>query len=237
MDINVLYADARRAILYKPPGLSVDEFQSIIHLQFALGVRSAVGDARKDDVFFEDTGRMRNYVHRLDRHTSGCLVFACTRSEARRMSNLFRDRKVDKTYYALVQGSVRKNEGRIDLPLKYDFDAMRGIHLSQVSDDGKPSLSTFEVIARSRHATLLALHPHTGRMHQLRVHCASIGHPIIGDDFYKPKAVPPLCLHAGRIAFADENDRKIEATAPPPDYFARRIQKIWGKRLAESVFG
>ena len=144
-------------------------------------------------------------VHRLDMATSGLIVLARGPAVQRLLSAAFAERRVDKTYVALVQGLLADDAGEIDLPLGADWpnrprqqvDALRG----------KPSLTRWQVLSRDTTAgrTRLLLQPVTGRSHQLRVHLAAIGHAILGDALYADAAAagsaPRLLLHASRLQF------------------------------------
>ena len=141
-------------------------------------------------------------VHRLDMSTSGLLVLARGEEMHRRLSKLFRDRLVDKRYVAVVAGLVEADSGEIDLPLIVDWPNRP----RQMVDHtiGKPSLTRFRVLERNpeSNTTRVELEPWTGRSHQLRVHMASLGHPILGDELYGDESsAPRLLLHALTLAF------------------------------------
>ena len=141
-------------------------------------------------------------VHRLDMSTSGLLVLARGEEMHRRLSKLFRDRLVDKRYVAVVAGLVEADSGEIDLPLIVDWPNRP----RQMVDHtiGKPSLTRFRVLERNSESntTRVELEPWTGRSHQLRVHMASLGHPILGDELYGDESsAPRLLLHALTLAF------------------------------------
>lgn len=142
-------------------------------------------------------------VHRLDMDTSGLLVFGRGATAQRALSAAFADRATHKTYVALVAGHVKDETGEIDLPLTCDWPARPKQKVDLVS--GKPSLTRWQVAARGLDAegrpwTRMELTPVTGRSHQLRVHMASLGHPILGDELYATspwrEASPRLMLHA-----------------------------------------
>jgi tRNA pseudouridine32 synthase/23S rRNA pseudouridine746 synthase len=141
-------------------------------------------------------------VHRLDQVTSGLVVIARGAAMQRALSMQFELRQVTKGYEALVEGVVSADAGEIDLPLIRDWPNRPRQKVDH--DIGKPSLTCWRVLARDVVAsrTRLALEPVTGRSHQLRVHLASIGHPIVGDDFYGAAPDARVCLHAARLGFA-----------------------------------
>jgi tRNA pseudouridine32 synthase/23S rRNA pseudouridine746 synthase len=139
-------------------------------------------------------------VHRLDMATSGLMLFALGAQMQRRLSSDFAARRIEKHYAALVDGRMRAASGRIELPLAADW-ARRPLQRVD-STRGKPSLTDWQLIGfdATLQATRLALQPHTGRTHQLRVHLAAVGHPILGDALYAPPEAqiraPRLMLHA-----------------------------------------
>ena len=141
-------------------------------------------------------------VHRLDQVTSGLMLYARGKAMQVALSKQFEQRQVSKRYEALVQGLVEGEAGEIDLPLICDWPnrpkQMVSVEL------GKPSLTRWRVLARDAVAqtTRLELEPVTGRSHQLRLHLASIGHPIIGDVMYEARPALRVCLHARRLEFA-----------------------------------
>jgi len=164
-------------------------------------------------------------VHRLDRHTSGCIVFAKTDLAHWKMGGKFERREVDKRYLALVQGWVEQDEKLIDLPLGPHQSRVRGAREKRVvryDDLGKPSQTVCRVRERyelppplnktvSRRYSLVELELLTGRTHQIRVHLSHLGHPVVGDDMYRGKPLTDLdgqtiiierqALHASLLAF------------------------------------
>ena len=143
-------------------------------------------------------------VHRLDMDTSGLLLLARGAPMQSALSRLFRERAVDKRYVAVVHGLVADDAGEVDLPLICDWpNRPRQIVEHAI---GKPSLTRYRVLARdpAANATRVELEPVTGRTHQLRVHMATLGHPILGDDLYGGPATrlaERLLLHAMSLAF------------------------------------
>jgi len=139
-------------------------------------------------------------VHRLDMSTSGLLVVALNKRAHKALQKQFIARTIDKRYIALVDGSVPKDSGKIELPLRLDFDDKPRQLVCY--KNGKPALTTWQVLERKNNITRLQLYPKTGRTHQLRVHCAhhlGLNRPIIGDTHYGKKA-NRLHLHAEYLA-------------------------------------
>ena len=135
-------------------------------------------------------------VHRLDQATSGVIVFARGAEMQRKLSRLFHDRKVSKRYIALVAGHMERQEGEIALPLLADWPNRPKQKVDHAS--GKPSLTRYRLLTNDAASGIsrLELEPVTGRTHQLRVHLAAIGHPILGDALYDGRPAPRLMLHA-----------------------------------------
>ncbi|MFV0332487.1 MAG: RluA family pseudouridine synthase [Tropicimonas sp.] len=136
-------------------------------------------------------------VHRLDRDTSGVMVFALSRLAQRHLGLQFERRHLSKTYVALVCGQVPQESGVIDLPLIADWPNRPRQMVDHLR--GKSARTVWRVLAREARATRVELMPETGRSHQLRVHMAELGHPILGDPLYAPaqaRAAPRLMLHA-----------------------------------------
>jgi tRNA pseudouridine32 synthase/23S rRNA pseudouridine746 synthase len=142
-------------------------------------------------------------VHRLDLDTSGIMVLALTRRAQAALGRLFQQRRVEKCYEAIVAGEVHADAGEIDLPLAPDWE--RRPRQRVCHESGKAALTRYRVLERRCGSTRLRLQPVTGRSHQLRLHLAAIGHPILGCDLYAPEdvhaAAPRLLLHATALAF------------------------------------
>ena len=137
-------------------------------------------------------------VPRLDRDTSGLLVVAKTQSALSRLSQHFQRRLVEKRYAAVVAGRVEHEELTIDAPIGRDEEARPRW---RVAESGKQAETRLRVIERSGARTLVELEPVTGRTNQLRIHCAHVGHAIVGDELYSGEPHSRLCLHASRLAF------------------------------------
>lgn len=137
-------------------------------------------------------------VHRLDRDTSGVMVFALTRHAQRHLGLQFEKRQTKKVYVARVWGEMTEKTGTVDLPLIVDWPNRPLQHVS--FETGKAAVTDWRVVRKGGGETRVRLMPHTGRSHQLRVHMKEIGHPILGDPFYAEgpvrDAYPRLMLHA-----------------------------------------
>jgi tRNA pseudouridine32 synthase/23S rRNA pseudouridine746 synthase len=158
-------------------------------------------------------------VHRLDMATSGLVLFGRGAAAQRALSMAFADRQVHKRYEAVVAGLLADAAGEIDLPLAPDWPNRPRQQVDRLA--GKPSRTRWQVLARDTAAgtTRLALLPLTGRTHQLRLHLAAIGHPILGDALYATPAAlaaaPRLLLHACHLAWQDDHgDHAFHSPVP-----------------------
>jgi len=136
-------------------------------------------------------------VHRLDRDTSGVMIFAMSPHAQRHLGLQFEKRKVKKTYVARVWGHIAEKTGTVDLPLIVDWPNRPLQHVN--FETGKPAQTDWRVVKHQDGTTRVRLYPHTGRSHQLRVHMKEIGHPILGDPFYaegEARDFSRLMLHA-----------------------------------------
>ncbi|MDO8292562.1 MAG: RluA family pseudouridine synthase [Gallionella sp.] len=155
-------------------------------------------------------------VHRLDMATSGLLLFARGAEMQRHLSHLFRERLVSKCYVAVVSGRLELLAGEIDLPLMRDWPNRPRQKVDFAS--GKPSLTRYRVLAHDDGTTRVELEPVTGRTHQLRVHMAASGHPILGDALYGEEVgAERLLLHASALNFAHPlNTEPLRLASDPP---------------------
>ena len=157
-------------------------------------------------------------VHRLDRDTSGVMVFALTPHAQRHLGLQFEKRQVKKTYVARVWGEVVEKTGTVDLPLIVDWPNRPRQKVD--FDSGKPAVTDWRVQRRGEGETRLRLYPKTGRSHQLRVHMQALGHPILGDPFYAEgpaRAHPRLMLHSETLQFRHpDGGKSMRFTAKAP---------------------
>jgi RluA family pseudouridine synthase len=204
----VLHRDVDILILDKPAGLAV-------HKGFG---RGPTLDDLFDALRFEALERPA-LAHRLDRETSGCLVLGRHREALRRLGRLFAQGRVEKIYWAVVEGAPAAEEGRIDVPLKKRSPDY-GWWMAP-DPDGQPAVTDYRLLGRSGARSLLELRPRTGRTHQLRVHCAAIACAVVGDTIYGPRAGQekrePLLLHARAVSIPYDAKRPpVTAVAAPP---------------------
>jgi tRNA pseudouridine32 synthase/23S rRNA pseudouridine746 synthase len=206
---RLLYRDGLMLVVDKPAGWAVHRGPK---------GRDAL-DAHFDALRF-GLPRAPALAHRLDRDTSGCLVLGRHRKALALLGKLFKQGKVSKTYWAVVEGGPETQEGRIDIALS-KRDESRGWWMKP-DPHGLPSATTWQVVGRGGGLTWLALEPLTGRTHQLRVHCAEMGWPIVGDAIYgdAPRTGgPPLHLHAREVTVPiSKHKPPVKVTAPVPEH-------------------
>ena len=161
-------------------------------------------------------------VHRLDRDTSGLLVVSKTQSALSRLTQHFQRRLVEKRYVAVVGGLLKEDEINIDAPIGRDEDARPRW---RILESGKPAETRLRVAERGARRTLVELEPLTGRTNQLRIHCAHLGHPIVGDVLYAGEPHARLCLHAVRLAFRHPatNEWVEFASKAPPELLSALV--------------
>jgi tRNA pseudouridine32 synthase/23S rRNA pseudouridine746 synthase len=158
-------------------------------------------------------------VHRLDKETSGVIVFARNAEAHRRLNMQFEKRLIRKVYLALVHGVMADDWGRIDKPLRQFGSGRVGIN----AQHGRASITEFHVLERFKTCTLVELCPRTGRRHQIRVHLYSIGYPIAGDPLYgdreTQRTYPRMMLHAYRLTVHLPPNEPMTLEAPIPGSF------------------
>lgn len=212
---RLLYRDGLILVLNKPAGLAVHRGpkggetleDSLDHLRFGLPRAPAL-------------------AHRLDKDTSGVLILGRHRKALEKMMQLFKRGEIDKTYWAIVVGGPAENEGLIDLPLG-PRDPDRGWWM-KVDPNGAPSQTKWKVLGRAEGFSWLQLEPLTGRTHQLRVHCAHMGWPILGDNIYGVNGQSEremMHLHARDVTFSlSKNKPPLRVEAPPPEHMLSRLK-------------
>ena len=194
--LDIIYEDAEFVIVNKPSGLLSVPGKGK-HLSDCLLERLKL--------IFPDA----LLVHRLDRDTSGLIIFALTKFSQRHISLQFEKRQIKKAYVADVWGKLDKKRGVVNLPLIVDWPNRPMQHVDH--EIGKEAITEWKVQRYSKVSTRVKLIPKTGRSHQLRVHMKEIGHPILGDPFYatgKAADFPRLMLHAESLRFNHPNGGK-----------------------------
>lgn len=216
MELRVLRETAGWAAVDKPAGMLVHPTLKVKSGTLLNGLASLWGDQ----------GLRLGLANRLDQPTSGIVIVAKTPQAGRALGKAMGSGAFHKRYRAIVEGVVGEDELTIDAPIARI--AYTAPHWG-VLPDGKASLSRLWVVERSSSHTLVDLEPVTGRTNQLRVHCAHIGHPILGDEVYGGGLAERLFLHAMSLRFPDPDSGEIIAVeAPAPMVFAR----VWDMMMA-----
>ncbi|MFN7534850.1 MAG: RluA family pseudouridine synthase [Brevundimonas sp.] len=216
----VLHEDAQVLVLNKPAGLS------------SQGGR--IRARTLDDLlwaFMRSNGKRPELVHRLDRDTSGVILAAKTKPAAGFLGRAIQARKLQKTYLALVSAAPEPQAGCINLSLRRE-EIGRESYMRVAAADApgaQAATSLYTTLSVDPQGALVELSPVTGRMHQLRVHFAAIGRPLVGDARYggaltfAGQAAPRLMLHAAALDFPHPEGGRCTVEAPPPDDFVRLL--------------
>lgn len=216
-DLEILFEDADLLVLNKPPDMVVHpgaghDSGTLVHalLHHCRGQLSGIGGEERPGI-----------VHRLDKDTSGCLLVAKTDAAHQALAAALKAREFEKTYLAIARGIPSQESGRLSLPI-----GRHPVHRKRmaVRKDGREAITDWRILGRGKGACLLECRIHTGRTHQIRVHLAALGHPVIGDTLYGRASEPGLkqapgrqMLHAWRLAFAHPTRKsEVRVTAPVP---------------------
>ena len=230
--LNIIYEDDNFIAINKPAGLlSIpDRMQSEPSLK---------------DLLLKKYGSIFT-VHRLDKDTSGIIIFAKNEQTHKYFSQLFEGRNIEKYYVGVVIGMPTESSGLIEAPIS-ELPLQKGTMC--IHRNGKPSSTSYEVMESNKHFSLLSFQLHTGRTHQIRVHSKSIGHPLACDPIYgdgKPvllsnvkknfklskhedeerPMINRLALHSYKLIFNDENDKHFELIAEVPKQFTALMKQI-----------
>ena len=222
--LDVVYEDADVIVVNKPSGMVVHPAPghpdgTLVNalLYHCVGTLSGIGGALRPGI-----------VHRIDRDTSGLIIAAKNDAAHQYLSAQLADHTLARTYECIVVGALREDRGTVDAPIaRHPTDRKR----MAVVAGGREAVTHWEVIARYPGYTHVRCRLETGRTHQIRVHMAYIGHPILGDTVYgAKKEVPGLtgqCLHAVGLRFLHPRTHEVvELSCPLPDEFTRMLQKI-----------
>ena len=222
--LDVVYEDADVIVVNKPSGMVVHPAPghpdgTLVNalLYHCAGTLSGIGGALRPGI-----------VHRIDRDTSGLIIAAKNDAAHQYLSAQLADHTLARTYECIVVGSLREDRGTVDAPIaRHPTDRKR----MAVVAGGREAVTHWEVIARYPGYTHVRCRLETGRTHQIRVHMAYIGHPILGDTVYgAKKEVPGLtgqCLHAVGLRFLHPRTHEVvELSCPLPEEFTRMLQKI-----------
>ena len=223
--LEIVYEDEDVAVINKPKGLVVHPAAGHQDDTLVNGLLYAMGDSLSGI-----NGELRpGIVHRIDKDTSGLLAIAKNDLAHTVLASQLKDHSMARTYEAIVCGSFREDSGTVDAPIgRHPTDRKK---MCVTQRNSKPAVTHWEVVERFRGYTHIRCRLETGRTHQIRVHMAYVGHPILGDTVYGHKK-PELgqssqCLHAGALCFRHPRDgRPVLVFAPLPDYFQQVLEKL-----------
>jgi 23S rRNA pseudouridine1911/1915/1917 synthase len=205
LDIPIIFEDENILVIDKPAGITV---------------HPAAGE--KDLTLAEILPQPVFIVHRLDKGTSGVMVFARNEKAAEYLKKQFHDRKVTKVYKALVSGDISEDSGSIDISLGRSLTARGNI---VPTENGKGAVTSFKVIERYTDYTFVEAMPKTGRTHQIRTHFAAIGHPLYGDVRYGGPTTERIFLHAYSLSFLNPKTKKKQEFISPLTESSQAILK------------
>jgi 23S rRNA pseudouridine1911/1915/1917 synthase len=208
--LRLVHEDAEILVIDKPPGL--------LTIADASERERTAYRLLRDWMDGREAGRIF-VVHRLDRETSGLLVFARTHRAKETLQNQFRLRTPERLYVARVEGAVREATGTLTSRL-VETRALR-VRPTRDSREGREAITRYRVLAREEDSTLLELMLVTGRRGQIRTQLADLGHPIVGDRAHGSRRDPlgRVCLHATRLGFVHPDGRRVVFESPPPSGF------------------
>ena len=225
MDLEIVYEDEDVVVINKPKGLVVHPAAGHQDDTLVNGLLYAMGDDLSGI-----NGELRpGIVHRIDKDTSGLLAVAKNDLAHTVLASQLKDHTMARTYEAIVCGNLKEDSGTVNAPIgRHPSDRKK---MCVTDRNSKEAVTHWEVVARYRGYTHIRCKLETGRTHQIRVHMAHIGHPILGDTVYGRKK-PELgqdsqCLHAGALCFRHPRDqRPVMVFAPLPEYFQQVLEKL-----------
>ena len=225
MPLDIVYEDEDVLVINKPKGLVVHPAAGHQEDTLVNGLLYAMGDDLSGI-----NGELRpGIVHRIDKDTSGLLAVAKNDLAHTMLASQLKDHSMARTYDAIVCGNLKEDSGTVDAPIgRHPTDRKK---MCVTQHNSKPAITHWEVVTRYKGYTHIRCKLETGRTHQIRVHMAYIGHPILGDTVYGHKK-PELgqssqCLHAGALCFAHPRDgRPILVFAELPQYFKEVLEKL-----------
>ena len=223
--LDIVYEDEDVVVINKPKGLVVHPAPGHTDDTLVNGLLYALGDSLSGI-----NGELRpGIVHRIDKDTSGLLAVAKNDLAHAVLASQLVDHTMARTYEAIVCGTLKEDSGTVDAPIgRHPTDRKK---MCVTQRNSKNAVTHWEVVQRYRGYTHIRCHLETGRTHQIRVHMAYIGHPILGDTVYghkkKELGQDTQCLHAGALCFRHPRDgRPVMVFAPLPDYFKEVLQKL-----------
>ena len=225
MKLDIVYEDEDLLVINKPKGLVVHPAAGHQDDTLVNGLLYALGDDLSGI-----NGELRpGIVHRIDKDTSGLLAVAKNDYAHNMLASQLKDHSMYRVYECIVCGGMKEDSGTVDAPIgRHPSDRKK---MCVTARNSKEAVTHWEVVARYRGYTHVRCKLETGRTHQIRVHMAHIGHPILGDTVYGHKKAElgqdSQCLHAGALCFSHPRDgRPVMVFAPLPEYFQKVIEKL-----------
>ena len=225
--LNIVYEDHDYLVLHKDKGVVVHPGVGNESGTLVNGIINHLGEDFLAEMREICSPERPGVVHRIDKDTTGLLVFAKTRDAFQSLSRQFKEHSISRRYKALVYNNFKEDQGRIDLPIGRNPKnrlkrAVNGI-------DPKPAVTNYVVIERMGKYNLIDAYLETGRTHQIRVHMSHIGHPVVGDPMYGPRrdtlSAGGQMLHAELLGFQTLSGDKLEFQSPLPKQFLNVLDK------------
>jgi 23S rRNA pseudouridine1911/1915/1917 synthase len=224
VEYEIRYADDELLVIEKPPGLVTQPGKKHERDSLLNGLFYTYGN------LLQNLGESRGWglLHRLDKETSGLVLVALRVRAYEHLLEQFKKRRVKKTYWAIVAGSPRPVQGVIQKPIaEITGQTKRAV----IKRDGQQAITAYRVLQSAEKVSLVEAMPKTGRLHQVRVHMVSIGHPIVGESVYADRsdlpAVPRLCLHAAALSFIHpKTERRMQVLSPWPSDLQKTLKRL-----------
>ena len=209
--LEILFEDADLIAVEKPRGVLVESFEG--------------GEESLADRVVANVDSRARPLHRLDRETTGVVLFAKNARWNRELAGLFENKRIRKEYWAIVRGNWDKRIGRIDTNIAPIGEG----RWQNSKSEGKPASTTFRLLKQAEGQAWVQALPKTGRTHQIRLHCLEAGCPIVGEAMYAQDGNAPLLLHARSLSFVHPGDReKIEVTSEAPADWEKWLKRFDG---------
>mgnify|MGYP001596625245 CR=1 FL=1 len=222
--IEIRYRDDELLVVEKPTGIVTQPGKGHVDDSLLNGLFVEFGNS------LQNMGEERTWglLHRLDKDTSGLVIVALRINAYDALREQFEKRLVKKVYYAVVKGTPTPKQGVIQGPIAEVTAAKK---IGVIHRDGKQAITAYKVLQSTGDMSLVEARPKTGRLHQIRVHLASKGHPILGEDLYRGEVkmppVPRLCLHAGELSFIHPTTgHRVTVVSPWPADFLRVCKRM-----------
>lgn len=205
--LKIVFEDSDLLAVDKPRGLLVEGFEG--------------GERSLESLVREYVGPRGRALHRLDRDTTGVVLFAKNSKWNRALSELFEKKRIRKEYWAIVSGNWDKRINKVDTRICRQENG----RWRNSKTEGKAALTTFRVLGREGERSWVQALPKTGRTHQIRLHCLAAGCPIVGDRFYSDDDSNPLLLHARSLSFPHPNGGgEVRLTSDPPEDWCKWLK-------------